>query len=433
MRHCRTRLQARVPQEIGGLTFCRAERAIYKLKCSANSLRNIGWGIYQGRHHRRAGSPARSRSSHDCGNCFMSTLRTQLVYFGGALVGTLLSAAAVSAATSFSNPLTGFTGNSTEPGTQAAVATAGFSFASTAGLDPEITMDPTITFGANGATFGSQWGGDGGRNYIRTNDGDYATVNFVAEVTFERNNATAQQVFIGMGTGDIALFGVPDWSTLVSSTFTSPEQDSLTTWRSANDANQWASGPVIPVVGTHRVKMTFDAIAKTMTYAIDLDYAGGAFAADATATPVNLIHIDCPTGCGNPEMPISADFFGPDGWPSEASRIYFGGDDSTIFRDFSVTVSAPPALLGDYNGNNAIDAADYIAWRDVNGTAGPLANDPTPGTVDQTDYTYWAAHFGQTSGAGSALVQSAAVPEPAAIMLLAFGLVAGWAVLRRGH
>lgn len=363
----------------------------------------------------------------------MLTLRMQLFCFGGTLVFALLTTPNARAATSFSNSLTGFTGNSTQAGTQSALATAGFSFASIEGLDVEVTMDPTVTFGATGATFGSQWGGDGGRNYIRTNDSDYATASFVAEVTVERNNATAQQVFIGMGTGDIALFGVPDWSTLVSSTFTSPEQDSLTTWRSANDANQWASGPVIPVVGTHRVRMAFDATARTMTYSIDLNYAGGAFAADATASPVDLNHIDCPSGCGDPPMPISADFFGADGWPGEPSRIYFGGDDSTIFRDFSVTVSAPPALLGDYNGNHVVDAADYVAWRKVNGTAGPLANDPTPGTVDQTDYAYWAAHFGQTGGAGSALIQGASVPEPSAVLLLAVGLTVAPTARRRGR
>jgi hypothetical protein len=78
------------------------------------------------------------------------------------------------------------------------------------------------------------------------------------------------------------------------------------------------------------------------------------------------------------------------------------------------------ALLGDYNGNDTIDAADYTAWRDAM-TAGAtsLPNDATPGTVDESDFTYWRAHFGETLGSGAgAGASAAAVPEPASIALL---------------
>ena len=172
----------------------------------------------------------------------MKSHRMRIICIGGALSSALMLGTVAPGATSFSNSLTGFTGDSTVPATQAAVAAAGFNFFSTEGLDAEFTMDPTIVFGPTGANFGSLYGGDNGRNYMRTNDSDYATVNFVAEITVE-STATAQQVFIGLGSGDTALFGVPDWSTLVSSTFVSPEEGSLTTWRSANDGNELISGP----------------------------------------------------------------------------------------------------------------------------------------------------------------------------------------------
>ena len=55
-------------------------------------------------------------------------------------------------------------------------------------------------------------------------------------------------------------------------------------------------------------------------------------------------------------------------------------------------------LAGDYNGNNVIDAADYTVWRDAIGGPATLVNDPTPGTVDDTDYQYWKSHFGATIG-----------------------------------
>ena len=273
---------------------------------------------------------------------------------------------------------------------------------------------------------------------MRTNASDYATVSFVAEITLEVTGPVLanQQAFFGMGSGDTALFGVPDWSSQNASTFVQPEISGgnplFTTFRTNNDANQFVNFPAPGYVsGTHRMRMTFDPVAKTMVYAIDFNYAGGPFTADITAPTVDLNHVDCPTGCGNPSMPLSADFFGPDGWPTEPSRIYFGGDDLVTFRDFSVTVSATPALKGDYNGNHVIDAADYIVWRrSVGTTGGTLPNDPTPGTIDSTDYDYWKSHFGATSGAGSASVAGAA-PEPGSVVLFAMGLVGATGFCRR--
>jgi hypothetical protein len=356
----------------------------------------------------------------------MKQHRTQFTCIAESLALGILIATGAQGATSFSNSLTGFSGDSTLPATQAAVGAAGFNFFSTEGLDPEFTMDPTIVLDSTGATFGSLYGGDNGRNYMRTNESDYATVNFVAEITVERT-ANAQQVFIGMGAGDTALFGVPDWSTLFSSTFVTPEDGAVTTWRSANDGNEWCPNceAAITAAGTHRVRMEFDSSAKTMTYSMDLNYAGGTFVADVTAPVTDLNHIDCPVGCGFPEMPISADFFAADGWPNEPSRIFFGGDDGTILRDFSVTVSAAPGLDGDFNEDDNVDAADYILWRKNNGTSNPLPNDGGLGTpIGLAHYDLWRGNFGESAGGGSGLA-AAGVPEPTSFVLLILGLYAG--------
>jgi hypothetical protein len=50
--------------------------------------------------------------------------------------------------------------------------------------------------------------------------------------------------------------------------------------------------------------------------------------------------------------------------------------------------------LGDYNGNNAVDAADYVTWRKNIGQA-TLNNRGAniTGPVGQADYDYWRAHF----------------------------------------
>lgn len=86
--------------------------------------------------------------------------------------------------------------------------------------------------------------------------------------------------------------------------------------------------------------------------------------------------------------------------------------------------ASSPSLLGDYNGNGIVDAADYTVWRDTLAAGGTsLLNDPTPGMVGSNDYDYWMSHFGATpSGAGSR--SSAAVPEPKSLVLAALCFLA---------
>jgi hypothetical protein len=348
----------------------------------------------------------------------MRTHLTGCLRFGlAACVFAALSTGAL-AATSFSNTLTGFTGDSTVPATQAALNTAGFNFASTAGLDPEFTMDPTIVFDSNGANFGSLWGGDGGRNYVRTNDSDYATASFVAEISVTYGVGavyTNQQAFFGMGSGDIALFGTPDWSTQLASTWVQPEDIAgggaplFTTFRTNNDANEFVNHPAPGHGdGTHRMQMSFDATARTMVYAIDFNYAGGAFTADVTAPTVDLNHVDCPSGCGD-GSPLEADFFGPDGWPTEASSIYFGGDDNISFRDFSVVVSDEPGQDGDFDEDGDVDGRDFLSWQ----------RGASPNPFSAGDLTLWQDNYGL-----GGLAAIASVPEPTSMLLLVCGVCA---------
>lgn len=92
------------------------------------------------------------------------------------------------------------------------------------------------------------------------------------------------------------------------------------------------------------------------------------------------------------------------------------GDNDVTF-DFELLL---PPLPGDYNSNNVLDAADYTVWRDaVTAGATELLNDPTPGTVDETDFEYWRDHFGESLGAGAGEAASATVPEPGSALLVA--------------
>jgi hypothetical protein len=85
--------------------------------------------------------------------------------------------------------------------------------------------------------------------------------------------------------------------------------------------------------------------------------------------------------------------------------------------DLLVTGSGPVGVLGDYNNNGVVDAADYVLWKN----GGPLQNEvDNPGTVDAADYDAWRARFGNTSGAGAG--QGGAVPEPTSILLVLAGV-----------
>jgi hypothetical protein len=251
----------------------------------------------------------------------------------------LCCAPLANAAAPYSNSLTGFSGNSTQPATQAAVTGAGLTFFSTAGLndngtpaDPSDDSNDTVVFDASGAHFGSLIPGDAGRNYMRTSISDYATVDFTAEITFEANDN--QAVFFGIGTGDRALFGTPDWSTQFSSASFWPElnNDKYVQFKTANDVNAFVDKSVPDFApGTHRFRMTFDAVTGFLVGSIDTNYAGGAFVADTIST------VPIATKAG------ASPLFAPDGWPSEPSRIFFGGDDGAVFRDLTITVIPEPS------------------------------------------------------------------------------------------
>ena len=261
---------------------------------------------------------------------------------GGSVLSLTLAA---NAAPNVSNSLAGFTGDTTQAGTQGDLATAGLSVFSTAGAtmgtndngtpdDPsddfeEVQSNPAVTFDGSGAHFGSLFAGDGGRNYMRTVAADYASASFVAEITFT-TSSDDQQVFIGLGAGDTALFGTPDWSTLFSSASFWPEtaNDKFTRFRTANDVNSFGDSTVAGFEpGTHRFRMSFNSSNNQLQGEIDLNYAGGPFVAD-------------PVGSNFPIVVTS--LFGADGWPGEPARVFFGGDDGTVFRDLSVRVIPEP-------------------------------------------------------------------------------------------
>jgi hypothetical protein len=84
---------------------------------------------------------------------------------------------------------------------------------------------------------------------------------------------------------------------------------------------------------------------------------------------------------------------------------------------------ALPFLLGDFNRDGSVDAADYIVWRKTLGTfvatAGMGADGNHNGIVDLGDFAMWRAHFGAVMPAGAG---STFVPEPSAALLAAIAI-----------
>jgi hypothetical protein len=83
------------------------------------------------------------------------------------------------------------------------------------------------------------------------------------------------------------------------------------------------------------------------------------------------------------------------------------GDGSTV-RTTNIVTILTAAFPGDYNGDGAVDASDFVVWRNNNGS--------------QANYNLWRANFGKTAGSGVATSAteppSTAVPEPATFVLL---------------
>ena len=101
----------------------------------------------------------------------------------------------------------------------------------------------------------------------------------------------------------------------------------------------------------------------------------------------------------------------------------------SIERDATVALVVAYDGLGDFNGDQLVDASDYTLWRDTIGQTGSglLADADRNGKVDDADYGLWKLMFGSNYDltAGNAVP---AVPEPSSAFLV---LIAGMALVSR--
>ncbi len=166
-----------------------------------------------------------------------------------------------------------------------------------------------------------------------------------------------------------------------------------------------------------------------------LEFFGGSefgyedFVVNATTSPQPPVledHVlfswETPDDGGTPDVNEALENWGPGIPPTEPSvqsvSTYWSSEGThsmKVDRTFNTSgfdwgnrmvldanLNSPPPPVGDYNGNNVVDAADYTVWRDLLGQSVSLPNeDPaasTPGVVDAEDYDTWKANYGTESG-----------------------------------
>lgn len=109
----------------------------------------------------------------------------------------------------------------------------------------------------------------------------------------------------------------------------------------------------------------------------------------------------------------------------------FAAPSQNGFTEATAFVVVPTQLVGDFNNNGVVDAADYVVWRNTSPTT-TLPNDDSPGVVDPSDYADWRANFGKVGRAGSGALHVRSIPEPAGVLIvLTAMLVAGLVRKRR--
>jgi hypothetical protein len=114
-----------------------------------------------------------------------------------------------------------------------------------------------------------------------------------------------------------------------------------------------------------------------------------------------------------------------DNHTSLRSNIVGGGNASTghFFVGFRLASVSVAVLVGDYNQDGKVSAADYTVWRDHFGAATLPNRDPdNMGSVNLDDFDSWKEHYGEGSfGSGSGTnfgIAGASLPEPSSLVLV---------------
>lgn len=242
------------------------------------------------------------------------------------------------------------------------------SFLTNAGLEAALVWSggggawERVTFDSAGATFGLGNAGYEGRNTIRTIEEDYDSVSFDAYVTVA-SLGTNFEAWLGLGSGAIVSWNGPsapaDHAVFMS--LRSGEEP----WDIGNINNRYSAikvGPTAQTSDDHygaygaateiRMKMSYDAVAKTATFSFDNNYDGVTFSPDQTLAPID-----------------TSDLFS-----GKAAKVFFGSRSGGGLKDFKITkTTAAPS--------------DFGSWALANGvTGGPTGDSDKDGVANLVEY-----------------------------------------------
>jgi hypothetical protein len=103
---------------------------------------------------------------------------------------------------------------------------------------------------------------------------------------------------------------------------------------------------------------------------------------------------------------------------------------TTSQYDFEFQITPLPHVVGDYNSDGVVNAADYIIWRKTAGSLTNFAADGNnDGSVNQLDYLVWRQRYGNPLAGSGTLFTS--IPEPGTLLLFCVAGLAWPAMSRR--
>ena len=266
----------------------------------------------------------------------------------------------------FTNTLAGFSGNTGDLDDLMTVEKSGLTTGSS-------NPDALIEFDTSGATFG-----DGlvfsGRDLLKTIATGYGTVSFEAYATLTFSGQTDLTGFIGMGqglqtgtgSGDGANYGVPELNLSGANGMVAQFKDTtagdipncqLFRMIDGNPADNGGTNIVSAPIGsteTIRAKLTYDALAETVTVAYMKAYTGGAFVADVPMGTLSTSLTD--TNAVVYSM-----------WDGAPVRVYVGGGEGTIVSDFEIVVTSAPHPEFEVQGTDIVAGEAVFTW---DGTSG---------------------------------------------------------------
>jgi hypothetical protein len=163
------------------------------------------------------------------------------------------------------------------------------------------------------------------------------------------------------------------------------------------------------------------------TFGSDYDYVDVLGSAQLAGT-LEVTLINGYTPAPNTGIPVVLTTGGRNGmFTNELLPDLYGGLYYELEYSSNQVALVVEGILGDYNKNGEVDAADYTLWRDTLGSTTDMrANGDNTGAsmnvIDEADFQLWRANFGMLApgaGAGSAEASpsQAAVPEPTSLVL----------------